>query len=302
MSTFARNAAGIDEEYRRGLEIFFPGAWDEPTYRWFLKRPFRSREPDAISAHRDLRVVGGVGINYRQVRSPDGAMHDVGVLTAAWTLPKYQGRGCFRRLVDAAIRVAGDGGCEALLSFVVQRSASALGLRRIGAASVPTRYLTLEPTAEFVPPAQLPTVRALLAEGLADVPSCDPGISFHYASADEWTAQFVDRPNRTTLYSIDGAFAVVEHVGATDRLQMLHASPSLQAPALVAMAARAHAAGRQFFYFTTDEKLADRAVALGLRQTPGAIMLLDLRRDTRALDGAASWTTAAWRVQPGDRM
>jgi hypothetical protein len=266
-----------------------------------LKRPFRAREPDALTAFAGSTVVGGIGINYRQLCSPHG-VHDVGVLTAAWTLPKYQGRGCFRSTVQAAIEVATDSGCEALLSFVTARSASALRLRRMGAIAVPTWYLFLAPEDSLLQAADLPIVHALPTRGLADLPPGDSRIAFHYADPEEWTAQFVDRPHRTTMFKVEAGVAVLEHVGATDRLQFLYPPVGRVATALVAMASHARTEGRRFFFFTTDRDLAERAAALGLRQAAGAIMLLELARRRRDAAGPAFWKSAPWHVQPGDRM
>lgn len=298
-----RNPAGVDDAYLNGLTTCFPGAWSEASFRWYLQRPFKSRHPDRLIARDGERLVGGLAINYRQVRSNDGRIHDIGLLTAAWTLPKYQGRGCFRRLVEAAMEVAAGNGCEALLSFVVTRSASALRLRRIGAGAVPTRYLFLAPGDPLLRPATLPAVRALQAEGLADLPRAGSRLTFHYDSLEEWTTQFVDRPHPTTMFEVDAGMAVLEHVGATDRLQFLQAPAESETAALVAMATRVHAAGRHFFFFTTDENLAKDAVELGLRQTEGAIMILDLPNGGASGPSAAPpWTSSGWHVQPGDRM
>jgi len=300
MFAFEHNAVGVDDACLQGLTTCFPGAWDEASYEWYLKRPFQARRPDMITARDGARVVGGLGINYRRLRSTDGFC-DVGVLTAAWTLPKHQGRGCFRRMVEAAIEIATANGCRALLSFVIARSASALGLRRIGAAAVPTRYLSLAPGDPVRLPAHLPTAQPRRAAGLAQRPSCDSRIAFHYATAEEWTAQFIARPHRTTMFDVDSATTVLEHVGTTDRLQFLNAPAGLEAEALVAMASRAQAEGRNFFSFSTDVDLAERAVAHGLRQAEGAIMVLDLPQADRT-PIAASWASARWHVQPGDRM
>ncbi|HVS22136.1 MAG TPA: GNAT family N-acetyltransferase [Gammaproteobacteria bacterium] len=303
MITLEHNAAGVDDAYLQGLATCFPGAWNEATFQWYLKRPFRSRHPDTLIARDGERVVAGLGINYRRVRSTDGRIRDIGVLTAAWTLPKYQGRGCFRRLVEAAAEVAPTNGCEALLSFVVAGSASAVRLRRIGAAEVPTRYLLLAPGDPLLRPATLPAVRALQAEGLADLPRADSRLAFHYDSLEEWTTQFVDRPHPTTMFEVDAGMAVLEHVGATDRLQFLYAPAQSETAALVAMASRAHAAGRQFFFFTTDENLAERAVEFGLQQTEGAIMILELPNGRASgLSAVPPWASSGWHIQPGDRM
>jgi len=300
MFALEHNAAGVDDACLQGLATCFPGAWDEASYEWYLKRPFQARRPDMITARDGTQVVGGLGINYRRLRATDG-FHDVGVLTAAWTLPKHQGRGYFRRMVEAAMEICTANGCDAVLSFVVARSASELGLRRIGAAGVPTRYMFLAPDDRLRPPARLPAVRPWRAEGIAQRRHRDSQIAFHYATAEEWTTQFIDRPNRTTMLEVDSGVAVLEQVGTTDRLQFLHAPTGLDTDAHIAMASRAHAAGRHFFSFTTDVGLAERVVAHGLRQAEGAIMILDLPQDDRAPTAAASWS-ARWHVQPGDRM
>jgi GNAT superfamily N-acetyltransferase len=303
MITLELNAAGVDDAYLQGLATCFPGAWNEASFHWYFKRTFRSRRPDTLIARDGERVVGGLGINYRRVRSTDGSVRDIGVLTAAWTLPNYQGRGCFRRLVEAAAEVAPTNGCEALLSFVVARSASAVRLRRIGAAEVPTRYLFLAPGDPLLRPATLPAVRALRPEALTELPRAGAPPAFHYDSLEEWTAQFVDRPDPTTLFEVDAGLAVLEHVGATDRLQFLSAPAQSESAALLAMASRAHAAGRHFFFFTTDENLAERAAEFGLQQTEGAIMILELPNGrVSGLSAAPPWTSSRWHVQPGDRM
>jgi len=298
-----RNAAGVENAYLHGLATCFPGAWNEASFRWYLQRPFKSRHPDTLIVRDGEVLVAGLGLNYRQVRSNDGRVHDVGVLTAAWTLPKYQGRGYFRRLVRAAMEVAASNGCEALLSFVVGRSASALGLQRIGAADVPTRYLLLAPGDALLRPATLPDVRALQGDGPSELPRAGSGLAFHYDTLEEWTAQFLDRPRPTTLFEVGNGMAVLEHVDETDRLQFLKTPAQSETAALVALASRSHAAGRHFFFFTTDENLAARAVELGLRQTEGAIMVLELPSGRgSALSQAPPWTSSSWDIQPGDRM
>jgi hypothetical protein len=105
------------------------------------------------------------------------------------------------------------------------------------------------------------------------------------------------------MFEVDAGMAVVEHVGATDRLQFLYMPAQPETAALVAMASRAHAAGRHFFFFTTDENLAERAAEFGLRQTEGAIMILELPNGRASgLSAAPPWTSSNWHIQPGDRM
>jgi GNAT superfamily N-acetyltransferase len=282
MITVERNAAGIDDAYLRGLETCFPGAWTPASYRWYLARRFRSRPPDRLSAHVGSRLVAGVGINYRQIRCAQG-IRDVAILTAAWTLPEHRGRGCYARLLDAATRLAADNGCAALLGFVTTKNPSGAGLRRRGAREVRTRYLSLAPgDAVCTAPRQRQSTSPREGEE----------ITFHYANRDEWESQFVDRPGRTTLLESAAGTAVVEHVGRTDRLQYL--PRCARADAVVALAAQTCSTGRRFFYFTTDDDVAEHAAANGLRQQAGALMILELRGER--------WSEASWHVQPGDRM
>jgi hypothetical protein len=49
------------------------------------------------------------------------------------------------------------------------------------------------------------------------------------------------------------------------------------------------------FFFTTDARLAERAAAHGLRQTSGALLILEL-------ETSGSLSSSSWHVQPGDRM
>jgi hypothetical protein len=65
------------------------------------------------------------------------------------------------------------------------------------------------------------------------------------------------------------------------------------------MALRARDQGRHFFSFTTDERLAERAAAHGLRQMRGAVLILDLKTGAAARTALSS---SSWHVQPGDRM
>jgi GNAT superfamily N-acetyltransferase len=294
MIALQRNATGIDDAFLRGLSSCFPGAWSDASYRWYLDRPFRSRPPDKLTVHDGNSVIGGLGINYRRVRSATGGIHDVGVLTAGWTLPEYRRRGCYSRMLDEAIEIAVNDGCAALLGFVTATSAAATAFRRVGARAVPTRYLFFGPE-DCIRPLARHSVRAPAATPL----DAAAQTVFYYADSAEWHAQFVRRPQPTTLVEVDAAVAVVEHVGATDRLQFLSCPDDSDAAALVALAARSRDLGRRFFSFTTDARLGERAAAHGLRQTQGAILILDLCVDRGT---QTTLSSSGWHVQPGDRM
>ena len=67
-------------------------------------------------------VVSGMGINYRRVRTASGRVHDVGILTAGWTLPRHRKRGCYSRMLEEAVEIGTALGYEALVSFSVAAS------------------------------------------------------------------------------------------------------------------------------------------------------------------------------------
>jgi hypothetical protein len=294
MIAVERNATGIDAAYLHGLSTCFPGAWTEASYRWYLRRPFGSREPDTLSAHDGRHVVSGLGMNYRRLRSASGRLHDVGLLTAAWTLPTHRKRGYYRRLLEKAVEVGTSLGYEALVSFSVEGKPSALALRHFGVVTVPAWYLSLAPTDAFRPSLAPPT--GLAAEPADSSPS-HAAIAFHYNDPDEWRAQHVDRPHRTTTLEMGDGVAVLEHVDETDRLQFLDARADDPAAALTAMAARAQTRGRHFFSFAADRALAERAALHGLRRVAGWILIVALPNGR-----SVPWTEARWHVQSGDRM
>ncbi len=290
MIAIERNAAGIDEEYLQGLSTCFPGAWTDTSYRWYLRRPFRARPPDALSAHDGGAVVGGLGVNYRRLRTPCGRIHEIGLLSAAWTLPSHRGRGCYTRLIEAAIEIGTERGYSALVSFAVVGKPSALGMRRFGVLEVPTHYLSLAPGDPFRPSPGVPV------QAEAEPASGAPMV-FHYDEPDDWRAQFVDRPHGTTKLETAAGMALLEHVDGTDRLQLLETPPQDTAAAFVTMAAHAHARGCRFFSFTTDRAVAEHAVRCGIRRVAGAILIIALPRG-RSLP----WLATPWHVQAGDRM
>lgn len=297
-----RNAPGIEQTYLEGLSSCFPGAWNEASYRWYLGRPFRNRHPDKLTVHDGGQLAAGMGINYRRLRSPGGHVHDVGVLTAAWTLPHYRRRGCFARLVERAVRVGTESGCAALVSFARTDSTSARCLRRFGIREVRTHYLSVAPGEPLRRTARHPPVRAWHDKaGRAAKPGAVDALAFHYETTDEWAAQFTHRSERTALLEVGSALAVVEQVRTTDRLQFLSHDAGIDA--VVAIAERARNAGRPFFYFTTDRDLAEHAMAHGLRETAGTLMIVDLPNEAGArLAGVAPPDSMTWHVQPGDRM
>src|SRR5882672_12040281 len=81
----------------------FATSWTEAMCQWYLQRAFGDESPDRLILMDDERVVAGCGLAYRLLRTPDGAVHRVSVVVAACTAPGERGRGCYARVLQAAI-------------------------------------------------------------------------------------------------------------------------------------------------------------------------------------------------------
>jgi GNAT superfamily N-acetyltransferase len=293
MISVATNPQGIDEAYLRGLEVCFPGAWDEAIFRWHFRRPFGGRDPDTLAILKGGAPVSGFGLNYRQLAKSDGEVIDVAIVTAAWTLPRDRGRGYLLRLLRTAVARARERECSALLSFMTADNASAVLLRRAGAWSVPTFYLAGTARAAGEPsfddsPSPNVTPRAASA----------PAVGFHYALHEDWRSQFIDRPLPTECIGSGDATAVVERTPDADRLLMLLAPPNGAAAMLERCARHARNAGRGFFHVTTSPGLARAARSRGLAVRAGYLMVQDIAAQA---DLNVPRHTV-WCVHSGDRM
>jgi hypothetical protein len=169
-------------------------------------------------------------------------------------------------------------------------NASAVLVRRAGAWSVPTFYLSTAvsadaPSVEYSPP---PAARGRATSV----------IRFHYASEEDWRSQFVDRPLPTEQSASALVTAVVERTPVADRLLMLVAPPDSAADALDAHVRTARNAGRDFFHVTTSAELAHAARSRGLSVRAGHLMVQDIAAEP-ALNVPRC---AAWHVHSGDRM
>jgi GNAT superfamily N-acetyltransferase len=293
MIDVATNPEGIDEGFLRGLDVCFPGAWNEAIFRWHFRRAFAGRAPDTLAILNGATPVAGLGLNYRQLSRTDGDIIDVAVVTAAWTLPRDRGRGYLLRLLRTAVARARERGCRAVLSFMTADNASAVLLRRAGAWSVPTFYLSVGEDAGDGPDCEdspTPTTNDHAGSGTP--------ISFYYASPEDWRSQFVDRPLPTERIESGDATAVVERTPVADRLLMLLAPPSGAADALETCARSARDAGRSFFHVTTSADLARASRSRGLTVRPGHLMVQDIA----AHADLNVPRHAVWHVHSGDRM
>ncbi|PYQ11090.1 MAG: hypothetical protein DMH00_09175 [Acidobacteria bacterium] len=139
------NPEGVDEDYLRSVNLCFGDPWDGSAYRWYLRREFAGRLPDLLVVRHPGEMVAGLGLNYRQVRLAGGALVEVGIVTAAWTLPAARGRGCLEALLRGSVRIAAQRGCVLLLAFVTRENGSSGVMRRCGSTMIPTAYLRSSP-------------------------------------------------------------------------------------------------------------------------------------------------------------
>lgn len=304
MARIVENPEGIDSAYLDHLNVCFPASWNAESYRWYLKRPFGSRLPDIVTVYDDDKLVAGMGINYRWLTLPHGCLVDVAVLTAAWTLPAYQGSWHFMRLIKASKNIARAKGCLALLSFVTDENASAAVLRRAGAYALPTRYIKVFPDTKLQLPRWLPRVRLRRGARFVAANSANSAVAFHYPDSNDWRTQFLGRPHPTSVLDVAKGVAVIEHVGETDRLQFTSETSEDGLTKAVAVTARySQRSGRGLFWFTTSESVAASAQRFGMTVGVGHVMVIDLPVETRDEQAILErLRTTVWHVQAGDRM
>lgn len=301
------NPQGMNAEIGvRFLERCFGTQWTEAMYRWYLQRPFGGEAPDRVVLMDGERVVAGLGLAYRLLRTPDGTVHRVGIMVAGTTLPGERGRGVYAHMLRAAAARCAVRGCTAALGFVRADNASGRGLQRLGATAVPSAYIASQGASRIPGIAVLRVYRATVTDGWlerAGAPSRNAPVEggFHYPDARAWRSQMVDRPHPVESLRIGSTCrALVECVGQADRLQWLDGDPRERVAAIRAIAAHAHRRKRHFFMYSTRPGDAEAARRLGLVARPGYMMALAL--ETRHEATVRGWAALPWHVQSGDRM
>jgi len=301
------NPEGMDADIGvRFLARCFGTQWTGTMYRWYLQRSFGGETPDRLILMDGERVVAGCGLAYRLLRTPDGTVHPVSVVVAACTVPGERGRGCYARVLQAAIDRSALRACTALLGFVTADNATGRGLRRLGATAVPSAYIASHGVSRPPGTVTLRLRRAKAADGWpahANARLSSPPLQagFHYPDVSAWRSQMVDRPHPVQSFRVGTTCRVlIEGVGDTDRLQWLDGDPRERLAAIRAIAAHAHRRKRHFFMYSTRPGDAGLARRLGLVATPGYMMAL--APETRHEPTVRSWATMSWHVQSGDRM
>ena len=301
------NPQGMNADIGVGfLTRCFGTRWTEAMYRWYLQRSFGGETPDRLILMDGERVVAGCGLAYRLLRTPDGTVHPVSVVVAACTVPGERGRGCYARVLQAAIDRSALRACTALLGFVTADNATGRGLRRLGATAVPSAYIASHGVSRPPGTVTLRLRRAKAADGWpahANARLSSPPLQagFHYPDVSAWRSQMVDRPHPVQSLRVGTTCrALIECVGDTDRLQWLDGDQRERAAAIRAIAAHAHRRKRHFFMYSTRPEDAAVARRLGLVARPGYMMAL--APETRHEPTVRAWATMSWHVQSGDRI
>ncbi len=301
------NPQGMNADIGVGfLTRCFGTRWTEAMYRWYLQRSFGGESPDRLIVMDGERVVAACGLAYRLLRTPDGTVHRVSVVVAACTVPGERGRGCYARVLQAAVDRSALRGCTAVLGFVTADSATGRGLRRLGATAVPSAYIASHGASRVPGIAILRLYGATVTDGWpahasARLRSPPVQVGFHYPDVSAWRSQMVDRPHPVQSLRVRTTCrALIECVGDIDRLQWLDGEQRERAAAIRAIAAHAHRRKRHFFKYSTRPGDAAVARRLGLVARPGYMMALAL--ETRHEPTVRGWTALPWHVQSGDRM
>jgi GNAT superfamily N-acetyltransferase len=321
------NPPEIAGEYLSCLNRSFHGWGGPETFRWAFERRVGGPPADLMALRLDGRLVAGSAVSYRRVALARGTTIEAGIMTGSWTLPEARGRGAFTRVIEESLRLASRRAAGLLLAFVTEENPSARRLAAAGSAGFPTFYLfstadTPVPSSS-VDPRPVEDVDGILgrlvtARSQVQAGSCH----FVYPDAPVWGSQFLHRPGTIEVLSFDGtAWAVLERVASTDRIQLLVVDPRGDlsvSDCIAALLRRALDRDRQVFLFSTLPGVHDECRRLGLSLKPGLLTALvaDESRLHEALDhpgppaseGASDladrrgpWFLGDWDLQSGDR-
>lgn len=353
--------------YLESLNVCFPGWGGRNMFDWCFSRESAGLRPDLVMVHDDTcRAVSGTANTYRRVGLPNGQTIIAGIMTGSWTLPEARGQGLFTRLINESLDLASARQASLLLGFYARTNPSAGRLRAAGSALFPSWHIRSPAERQIATDAEA-RARACVendttADGLEAKPN--PGrLNFAPSAAstaimsrrdgapddhqdvadavhlvytpDEWRDQFVRRPNPVTrVRSADQWSALVERTASFDRVLSLTLSASPEqddaawADAIAVLDARAAAAGRRVFVYTTDERQASAARDRGFEIVDGyvsalvsngaslraafapgaggngdALPLAPASSESQALaDPASPWYLGRWSVRNGDRM
>ncbi|HEY2675693.1 MAG TPA: hypothetical protein VGI65_01905 [Steroidobacteraceae bacterium] len=302
--------------YVNFLNKAFHGSWSRTDFDWYLGRAFQGIRPDILVRASGTDVISGLGLVHRQVRVGCDPPVNVGVISAAGTVPSARGQGHYAELLRSALERARQCSWVALLAFVTEENGSGRGLGRLGARVIPSFYMSAAAqrwrngingssiTSARRDGASPPWVRRAEIEHsrkrLTVSARSAAQAGFHYEQEDDWRRQFIERPHGIRLQRLQrDSHAWIETVGSTDRLQRLDCPASKTRRHVMTLVAASAAAGRRFFMYSLDAQLAAALRRQGLAIHRGYFMLLPIDPSGHA------WRTiseASWSVQSGDRV
>jgi hypothetical protein len=291
------------------LNSGFPGQWDRASFDFYVRRAFSGQPSDIGIRAEGERILAGVSYCYRELRVGDHPPIKVCVMSAGTTRREARGQGHYVELLHTGVQLCRLKGCAALMGFVTRDNASGRGLKRLGAHAIPSFYLVsgarrlaarraLPDRVRSVNPGDALAWRGNVGLGRTNKARSD--VHFHYADPQDWLAQFVRRPRSVRAIRVaHDSLALLETVGATDRLQWLGCPHEKAVDTIGVLAAASAAQQRRFFMYTLDPLLARAANRVGLATRPGFVMLLPI--DSSRVDWGAV-AQSAWHVQSGDRI
>lgn len=295
------NTGVMREVYLESLNECFPGWGSDEAFTWaFDRKPFAAPVADLMTLSEQHELLAGSAVSYRRIRLADERSAVAGIMTGSWTLPAARGRGCFTRIIQESLRLAGNHGAELLLAFVTEENASARQLLRAGASTVSTRYLILPVEAGQVLKDKLNGKTAVPSEAhfLAWAHAREGSIHFSY-DFKTWREQFLERPFPTRLVATpEGTFAVLEEHEEVWRIQALHA-PGTEAEMMCSLGAQAALEGKRLFAFTMDLGFAASLEEFGFIAKPGLLTIHRVQGDRNESDPLSG---ATWTLESGDRM
>jgi Acetyltransferase (GNAT) domain len=286
------------------LNQAFPKFWDRTTYQWYLERQFGGEKPDILVRADGQRLLAAVTLVPRAIAVGGSAPVRVAIMSAGGTLVSERRRGHYAALLDATHKRARERGWLACLGFVTENNSSGKGLIRLGARAIPSFYITT-PNPQKAPEHCTSERPQSGAPPLIPKPhvnhTAKPLVArFHYANSSDWQAQFIHRPNRMRVIRLaSDSVAYIESVAGTDRLQRLDCPDWKAYGYILGLSAQSKAAGRNFFMYSLDPRLAKLLGNHHLSVSRGHFTLWPTdpsRPEWHAL------SEARWSVHSGDRL
>lgn len=296
------------------LNKAFSGSWSKTDFDWYLGRAFQGIRPDILVRASGTDVIAGLGLAHRQVRIGCDPPVNVGVISAAGTVPSARGQGHYSELLHSAVERARQCSWVALLAFVTEENGSGRGLRRLGARVIPSFYMSSRGRRDAKPGCSITPARrdrasppwlkrAEIERSKNRFRFCARSAveaGFHYEQEGDWRQQFIQRPHGIRLHRLQhDSQAWIEPVGSTDRLQRLDCPASKARHHVTSLVAASAAAGRRFFMYSLDAQLADALKRRGLAIHRGYFLLMPV---DRSLPAWRAMNEASWSVQSGDRL